>query len=196
MPPKGKPSVVVLAGPNGAGKTTLAPALLRDRFEITQYVNADVIAQGLAGFDPLSAALEAGRVLLSRLHELADSMTPFAFETTLAARSFAPWIKSLQRIGWEFHLLYLWLDTPELAIKRVNARTKCGGHYVPETIVRRRYALSMENFRNLYQPIATTWRVYDNSLSFAPKLVALGSEGIVSDVMDVAKWRRFIGQEK
>ena len=85
-----KPTVVVLAGPNGAGKSTSAPTLLRDTFAVTEFVNADVIARGLSAFDSAGAALTADKVMLRRLRALAADREDFAFETTLAARSFAP----------------------------------------------------------------------------------------------------------
>ncbi len=65
------PDVIVIAGPNGAGKSTLAPALLRDTLQITEFVNADTIAEGLSAFAPETAAFDAGRVMLNRLSELA-----------------------------------------------------------------------------------------------------------------------------
>jgi predicted ABC-type ATPase len=77
-----QPRVIVLAGPNGAGKTTAAPRLLRDKSRVRQFVNADTLALGLSGFDAESAALTAGRIMLHRLHELAEERSSFAFETT------------------------------------------------------------------------------------------------------------------
>src|SRR5881227_2092204 len=90
------PQVIIIAGPNGAGKTTLAPFLLRDRFRTSAFVNADAIASGLSAFEPENVAIEAGRLMLRRLHELSEQRQSFAFETTLAARSYAPWIRRLQ----------------------------------------------------------------------------------------------------
>src|SRR5688572_10557901 len=87
---------VVLAGPNGAGKTTVARALLRDAMQVEEFVNADVLAQGLSGFAPERAAMAAGRIMLTRLNELAQERASFAFETTLASRTFAPWLAGLR----------------------------------------------------------------------------------------------------
>jgi predicted ABC-type ATPase len=89
---KARPSVIVLAGPNGAGKSTLAPVLLRDKLQVTEFVNADVIARGLSAFDPDRVAIQAGRIMLDRLKQLAAEGQTFAFETTLASCSFVPWI--------------------------------------------------------------------------------------------------------
>jgi hypothetical protein len=114
------PQVAVIAGPNGAGKTSLTPFLLRDRFSAFAFVNADAIASGLSAFEPDSVAIEAGRVMLRRLHELSERKESFAFETTLATRSYAPWLKQLRPLGYEVHLVFVWLRSAELAIECRN----------------------------------------------------------------------------
>jgi predicted ABC-type ATPase len=96
-----RPKVIVIAGPNGAGKSTLAPLLLRDSFGLLEYVNADTIAQGLSAFQPETAAFEAGRIMLKRLHHLAAQRVPFAFESTLAGRVYAAWFERLRRDGYD-----------------------------------------------------------------------------------------------
>ena len=82
------PHVIVIAGPNGAGKSTTAPMLLKETQGVTEFVNADVIAQGLSAFQPESATFHAGRVMLERLHYVAKERVDFAFETTLARCGF------------------------------------------------------------------------------------------------------------
>ncbi len=144
------PNVVVVAGPNGSGKSTAAPSLLRDYLGLTEFVNADVIAQGLAGFHAEAVAIQAGRIMRARLRELASQRIDFAFETTLASRSFAPWLRELRDSGYRVHLLFLWLSSPELAISRVSTRVQQGGHHVPEETVRRRYHRGLQNFFTLY----------------------------------------------
>ncbi|HZL93888.1 MAG TPA: AAA family ATPase [Vicinamibacterales bacterium] len=114
-----RPSVVILAGPNGAGKSTAAPELLQGELAVNEFVNADVIARGLSAFDPDRAAIAAGRVMLARLNELARQRESFAFETTLASRSFAPRLRALRKSGYAIHLLFLWLSSPDLAVQRV-----------------------------------------------------------------------------
>src|SRR4051794_1830916 len=121
------PTVIILAGPNGAGKTTAARTLLAETLHLMTFVNADVIAQGLSGFDPESMAVEAGRIMLQRLHALADRRASFAFETTLAGRSYARWLRSLRGTGYTVHLVYFWLASPDLAVARVAERVRTGG---------------------------------------------------------------------
>lgn len=114
--------------------------LIGQRLGIAEFVNADVIAAGISAFSPESAAIEAGRIMLRRLRQLADEGRDFAFETTLASRSFAPWIARLRHErNYRFHLAYLWLPGPELAVSRVGERIRAGGHAVPPDDIRRRY---------------------------------------------------------
>lgn len=157
------PKIIVIAGCNGAGKSTIAPHLLRDAFGLKDFVNADTIAQGLSAFSPESVSMEAGRLMLKRLKDLANQQKSFAFETTLATRFYANWIADLEQKGFEFHLVFLWLESPELAIERVKERVRVGGHNIPEDVIYRRYFKGLRNFFRLYKPIAKTWSVYDNS---------------------------------
>lgn len=182
-----RPSVVILAGPNGAGKSTAAPALLQGALAVNEFVNADVIARGLSAFDPDSAAIAAGRVMLARLRELAEQRASFAFETTLASRTFAPWLRELGASGYEIHLVFLWLSSPELAIERVADRVRNGGHHIPDHVVRRRYAAGTRNLFDLYQQVTTSWVLY-NSSGPQPTLVAEGLESQPERVYDTDVW--------
>lgn len=181
------PHVVVIGGPNGAGKSTIAPLVLRGA-GVTTFVNADVIAQGLSAFQPEREAMQAGRIMLARLKDLAAARTNFAFETTLASRSFAPWICELRGSGYDFHLAFVWLADPELAVNRVAARVRSGGHHVPEETIRRRYRRGVSNFFDLYRPLATTWEVYNNTDDTGVQLVAAQNEAGLT-VFHPATWQ-------
>jgi len=172
-----QPHVILIAGPNGAGKSTIAPRVLQGTMAVKEFVNADVIARGLSGFDPAGVALTAGRLMLERLEQLASSRQNFAFETTLASRTFAPRIRALRSDGYSFHLIYLWLPSADQAIARVASRVLMGGHHVPDETVRRRYVAGIQNFFSLYRPIADSWRWYDNSNRENPRLIASGPNG-------------------
>lgn len=187
-----RPHLVVLAGPNGAGKTTAAADLLAGTLSVDEFVNADVIARGLSEFHPERAALEAGRIMLARLHQLASQRNNFAFETTLASRSFAPWIAGLQRDGYAFHLVYFWLHDAEQALARVKDRVASGGHDVPEETVRRRYRGGLVNFFRLYQPIADSWGFYDNSSRTGPRRIASGELNQETRIDDIAIWDQIV----
>lgn len=183
------PSLVVLAGPNGAGKSTTAPSLLQGTLGVAEFVNADVIARGLSGFQPEAAALAAGRVMLSRMRQLASERVSFAFETTLANRLLAKWIRRLVHEGYRFHLVFLWLPSSDFAVARVAQRVRTGGHAVPEEVIRRRYETGLRNFFGLYQPIASRWWLYDNS-GATPRLVASGEKRKVTRIEDGELWQK------
>ena len=191
------PHLVVIAGPNGAGKSTAAPGLLEGLLGIEDFVNADVIARGLSAYNPEGAAIEAGRIMIARLRELAADERDFAFETTLASRSFAPWIARLRADqGYIFRLNYLWIPGPELSIGRIKGRVRDGGHHVPDDVVRRRYAGGLRNFFELYQPIADIWMMYDNTDPSARTVIAEGSGNAVDRVYDESTWNVIRGENQ
>jgi len=179
--------VVVLAGPNGAGKTTASTSLLQGELSVSQFVNADQIARGLSGFAPDRVAMQAGRIMLARLDELARDRANFAFETTLASRSFAPRIADLVRSGYEFHLFFIWLPNADAAIARVAARVRAGGHDIPADDIRRRYAHGIENLFSLYPRIATRWTILHGSAAI-PTRIASGGQGRTTEVIDSKTW--------
>lgn len=184
------PNVIVIAGPNGAGKSTLAPALLRDTFGILEYVNADTIAEGLSAFAPLDASFDAGRVMLGRLHDLAEEGKDFAFETTLASRTYARWLSELKETsGYRVSLIFLWLRDVELAIARVTARVELGGHSIPEESIRRRFERGKNNFFELYLPIADAWRIFNAGTTPPAEIARYTGKG-GEEIFDVALWNK------
>ena len=186
------PQVVVIAGPNGAGKTTTAGVLLPEALGIGEFINADSIAAALSPADPTAAAVAAGRQMLARIRANAARGTSFAFETTLASRSFAPMLRRMSALhGYRCQLLFLALDNPALAIARVARRVASGGHHVAEDTVRRRYSRGIANFFALYRPLAAHWQLYDNSAEYSPALIAHGTARRTLAVRDPQVWRRF-----
>jgi len=186
--------LIVIAGPNGAGKSTTAPFLLKGTLKVTEFVNADLIAQGLSGFQPEGAAFHAGRVMLERIHYLANKRVNFAFETTLASRTFAPWIAELKKIGYDFHLIFLYLPSEDFAVARVAERVRMGGHNVPEETIRRRYRAGLKNFIHIYKQLSDFWRFYDNSLSTGPQLIASGAIEQPDDIWNIETWGKIMRQ--
>jgi predicted ABC-type ATPase len=184
-----RPQAVVIAGPNGAGKTSAAPDILQDAVGIDAFVNADAIAQGLAAFDPQSAAIAAGRIMLRRLHELARAREDFAFESTLSGRSAHRLLAGLVGAGYDVHIYYLRLPSPDLAVARVRRRVETGGHDVPEPIIRRRFWKSLVNFDRLYRPVTTAWRLYDASALGGRPLIAHGTGTGEPVILNAPTWR-------
>ena len=186
MPPR----VVVLAGINGAGKTTASQDLLTRVLRIPTFVNADAIARGLNGLNPETEAYRAGRIMLERLNLLAERRESVAFETTLAARTYASWLGELRIAGYEVYLFYYWLESVDLAITRVAARVRSGGHSVPEHTIRQRYSRSVQNFFELYRPLADVWEVSENSFD-VKRLIGCGFGDFDTTVVDAKRWDAF-----
>ena len=186
----GVPIAVVIAGPNGAGKSTAAPRLLQGALGVVEFLNADLIARGLSPFDPDGAALAASDVMIRRMEALAAASVSFGLETTLAARTLAPRLKTLVAAGYEFHLVFLYLPSSDLAVARVADRVRLGGHDIPEHTIRRRYRQGLKNFFDLYRPIAATWQMLDNSQAGRMDLIAAGRLTRTTRVAQKQLWRR------
>jgi predicted ABC-type ATPase len=185
-----RPRIVVLAGPNGAGKTTAAPFLFRQALPIDHFVNPDILAEGLSGFAAEAAALDAARIMLERMRKLAAARKSFAFETTLASRSLAPWLRQCRADGYRVDALFLALPSVSMALARVAERVRLGGHDVPQQTIRRRFALGLRNFFRLYMPLFDEWRFYNNATG-TPRLVARGRNEVVTLVRNRVEWGRF-----
>ncbi len=172
MPAAAKsPVCLIIAGPNGAGKTTFAREFLPREGGIMDFVNADLIAAGLAPLKPTLATLNAGRVFLSELDRLAALKVDFAFESTLSGRTYVQRIKRWRARGYRIEIVYLRLDSPEIALKRIAARVRQGGHDVPPAAVRRRLVRSWRNFENVYGPLSDAWWLYD-ATSYPPSFLS------------------------
>ena len=154
--PRKSANCYIVAGPNGAGKTTFATEFLPLYANCRNFINADLIARGLSPFDPDAAMLRAGRTVLQRIAEFTKARTDFAFETTLAGRSYVPLLGAMKKAGFRLHLFYLWIPSPDLCLLRIRYRVEGGGHNVPERDVRRRFARTLGNLFTLYRPLLDT----------------------------------------
>ena len=169
-------AVYIIAGPNGSGKTTFAKLFLPDYVNCPNFVNADLIAQGLAPFEPRAAAIKAGKLVLQQIHEYSERGVDFAFETTLSGKSYKSLLTELKSKGYALHLFFLWLPGVELAMARIKERVREGGHNVPVEDVRRRFVRGINNFFTLYEPLLDSWMLFDNSKA-KPTLIAKRKNG-------------------
>ena len=160
---KVKKDLYIIAGCNGAGKTTASFTILPEILNCKEFVNADEIAKGLSPFQPEKVSIEAGRIMLQRINELLNSEENFAFETTLATKSYRSKIFLAKKKGYTVTLLFFWLRNIDLAIERVRTRVIEGGHYIESEIIRRRYINGIKNLFEIYLPIADEIMIFDNS---------------------------------
>jgi predicted ABC-type ATPase len=189
-----QPTIYILAGPNGAGKTTFANSFLPTFANCREFLNADLIAAGLAPFAPETQAVRASELLLKRIDELVAVRATFSFETTLAARSYRTSILEWRRLGYCVFLFFIWLPSAEMAMQRVTKRVREGGHNIPEAVIRRRYARGLTNLFHLYLPVVSKACIYDGSC-FPPIPVA-EIDGEREQVFDYTLWERIQLQGK
>ena len=161
----------IIAGCNGAGKTTASFNILPEMLNCQEFVNADEIARGISPFHPEKVAIEAGRIMLNRIDELITEGSDFAFETTLATKSFRHTISKAKKQGYAVTLLFFWLNSIDLAKDRVKQRVIEGGHFVDEKTISRRFKNGIRNLLEIYVPICDITLIYDNSQPL-PQLIA------------------------
>lgn len=162
--------------------------------QFMRFVNADMIAQEMSGVASMGADIGAGRVLLERVERLTREFRDFAIETTLATKTLADKIVEWRRLGYQVHLIFMYLPSPELCVERVASRVRNGGHDVPEPTIRRRYRAGLKNFFEVYAPIVDTWRMYDNSGLDEPVLIASGGEGANPRIMMPELWNQLCAE--
>lgn len=157
--------IIIFAGPNGAGKTTFAREFLPSEASCPIFINADLIAAGIAPFAPESAAISAGKLMLDLIAKHAAAEDSFAFETTLSGRGYARMIPKWREAGYRVELFFLSLPSAQFAIERVAQRVRQGGHNIPQDVIERRFVSGMDHFESIYKPLVDSWTLIDSSES-------------------------------
>ncbi len=183
--------ILMIAGPNGAGKTTLTLELITDPTTLYEFINADEIAKGLAPLHPESKALDASKLMILRLKELLEVGKNFAFETTASGTNYVKHLKDAKAKGYEVNLTFLWLSSPEEAVKRVAQRVKQGGHFIPAETIKRRYYLGLKNLLTHYLPLADSAKIMDNSSEESTRrLIARKNRSGSFDILNKDIWKQ------
>ncbi len=166
--------IIIIAGPNGAGKTTFAREFLPFEADCPIFVNADLIAAGIAPFQPETVAFRAGRLMLQELAHHSAERCSFAFETTLSGRTYARMIDTWRANGYTVKLIFLSLASADEAVARVAIRVRQGGHHIPTETIRRRFESGLSHFRDTYRHRVDFWQLFDNS-GDSPLLIEEGT---------------------
>ena len=176
-------NLYIISGCNGAGKTTAYYTVLPEILGCKEFVNADEIARGLSPFNPASVAIEAGRLMLQRIEDLLARDESFSIETTLATRSYVKLVDRAKARDYRVSLLYFWLNSPQLAMRRVAERVAKGGHDIPKSTITRRYAAGIDNLFRLFIPRVDYWGIFDNSET-PRRTVATGGLKAKTDILE------------
>lgn len=184
------PKLYILSGCNGSGKTTASYTLLPELLDCRQFVNSDEFAKSLSPFDPSAASITASRFMLMRINYLLERYEDFSIETTLATRSLMGIIHRAKERGYTVTILYFWLRSPELAIERVRARVKAGGHHIDDEVIRRRYIVGLKYLFSTYMAISDQWILTDNSES--PFTIVAQSSGSAVEVLNGDKYNTIL----
>ncbi len=180
------PRLYIISGCNGAGKTTASYMLLPEMLECREFVNSDEFAKSLSPFDPSAASISASRYMLMKIKYLLSRNMDFSIETTLATRSLVNIIRQAHAQDYHVTVLYFWLNSPDLAVKRVKDRVAAGGHNIPEETIRRRYYMGLSYFFKTYIPLCDRWVLADNSTT--PFSVIAEGTGPVLMIKDNEKY--------
>jgi predicted ABC-type ATPase len=186
------PTLYLIAGPNGAGKTTFASRFLPEESGELEFVNVDLIARGLSPFDPVAAAAAAGRIALTRVGRLIGERKTFAWETTLSGRTTKAWVLKAKEVGYFIKLVFIWIQSLDESIERIQRRVREGGHSVPAQDVRRRFLKTLRNFFNDFCPLADAWKLFDNSHQSLRLVAAMKNNRAV--IRDRALWSAALSQ--
>ncbi len=185
-------NVYIIAGPNGSGKTTFARKFLPEYAKCSNFINADLIAEGLSPFSPQQVAIKAGRLVLEQIHELSTKNADFGFETTLSGKTYLKHFLKLKEMGYSLHMFFLWIPSTQLAVARVRDRVAEGGHNVPKEDVKRRFYRSILNFFNRYQEVLDSWLFFDNS-NVTPELLAKKTNNSIH-VLDAKLFNKILNE--
>ncbi|NGX45626.1 MAG: hypothetical protein K940chlam2_00782 [Chlamydiae bacterium] len=185
--------ILMIAGHNGAGKTTMTADLLTHSSSLYEFINADEIAKGLAPKNPESMALSASKLMVERLRELLANDKNFAFETTASGINYVKYLQEAKSKGYEINLCFLWLASPEQAVKRVAQRVRQGGHNIPKETIIRRYSTGLSNLLSAYLPIADKALIIDNSAEVVTnKIIARKFFEKDTEVFNQQIWQKII----
>jgi predicted ABC-type ATPase len=184
------PTCWIIAGPNGAGKTTFALEYLPQVAQCSRFVNADLIAAGLSPLAPERELLAASRLFLAEIEVRIQQREDFAFETTLAGRSYLKLVRRLHAEGWRIELIYLALPSIEMSRLRVAERVAHGGHHIPTADIERRFGRSLSNLFEVFSLAVDNCRCYMN-IDMLPELI-FEQQGELRSIVHAAHYQHLL----
>jgi predicted ABC-type ATPase len=153
------------------------------------YLSADLIASQLFPEHPEKVQFRAGKIFIEQLYEKIEASENLIVESTLSGKSFERFLQQMKAKAYQIKIVFIFLDTPELCVKRVEKRVKAGGHFVPTEDILRRFKRSLRNFWESYRFQGESWHLFYNSAESFEE-VAFG-EGEKYSVIDEMYFKMF-----
>jgi predicted ABC-type ATPase len=175
-----KPLMLFIAGGNGAGKSSLWDVVKSSaEFSGFEYLNVDDKFKELKGQNPAATFKEASDWRNAEIGRLLTERKSFVVETVFDAGKLG-FLKKAKANGFETAIYFMGIDSPDLAVERVNFRHSVGGHHIPEETVRRKWADSLDVAEKAITR-SDYMRFFDNSvIGAAPRHVASIEHGVVT----------------
>ncbi len=187
------PELIIVGGANGSGKSTVALPL-SERTDI-RYLGADAIAAKINSQNPADAAFEAAREFIKTLSRAVNRQESLIVESTLSGLVLRKWLLKAKQNGYYITILFLYVESPELNIKRIKERVKKGEHFVPTRDVRRRFPRANFNFWNSYKELADEWILFNNAGKTAQEIASGGeSDVIITKRRKYMQWLKMISK--
>jgi predicted ABC-type ATPase len=197
-----KPTLWLIAGPNGAGKSTIVGQtrhILPNLVPNVSFINPDehakqaLLRKGKQGFSDTSLAeqkaafIEAAIELERYIESILLRGGTVGVETVLSTNKYKRFVEIVVEKGGTFGLIYVALNSPEIACKRVANRVSKGGHDVPKQKIRERWMRSLANLP-WFLKRANYAFIFDNSSSadMPPILLARKHDGHLESTPEIA----------
>jgi len=183
-----KKELYIIAGHNGAGKTTFLKGFVK--YKNIRYIDADEISKGISTDKFSLLTIKAGKIALKRMEQFKRDKEAFAIETTFSGKMWQAIIDNFKKSNYWITVFFIYLNSPEEAVKRIGVRINKRGHYVSKEVVFRRYFRSIKNFWFIYKSLVDSWFLINNS-GDTPFLVAFG-KGKDYELTDKENFKRFL----
>ena len=188
MNEKNKSELIIVGGANGSGKTTFAREIVTQTG--IEYLGADEIAAELNPAAPETVATEAARIFSRRFSEYLNSGESVLVESTLSGLSLKKFLRKAKENNYSVSIFFIYLDSVELCIKRIESSVAKGGHSVPSKDVMRRFPRSNINFWHDYRKLADDWFLFFNAGDSYEQIADGDANGVI--IFDDERYERWL----
>jgi len=178
----------IIAGANGVGKTTFAKDFAKTKK--LKFLNADEIALKLNN-NPEKVRIKAGKLFLKQISDCMRENRSFVIESTLSGKYLKNIINNAQGKGYQVIIVYIFVENPDICIKRIKNRVLKGGHFVADEDVKRRFLRSVKLFYNEYRFLADLCYLINNTDDDFEEIAIFEQENVL--ILNENIYDKFLG---